>query len=552
MGASMTPLHEFLVGDTRLPLLVLLTSVAFLLLIACANVGNLLLVQASGRQREAALRLALGAGRSRLVRQSLTESLMLSALGGAIGLALGVVGTRALVALQPRGMLRVSEFGVDRPVLFYVVLITLASSLVFGTAPALWLRHRDPADTLKDGGRGAGRGVRTRRWASALVVGEVALALLMTVGAGLLVRSLWHLRRVDPGFDSRGVLAANITLGRAYDTTTKVEAFTNALVERVRALPGVTSVALSATVPLGDGGYTMDVMGEGRPANAYGSEVAHRAVSPGYLRTLAVPLLRGRGFTAQDRSGAPPVTLINEALAQSYYPGENPVGRRIAFDKVPTPTSTWYTIVGVIGNERSRSLDAAPRGEVIVPMSQDVSNDFNVLIRTSGDAAAVGPFLRMAVRELDPTLAILSLRTLEELRVASMAKARFLTTLLLVFAAIGLVLSVVGVYGVLAQVTRNRTREMGIRIALGAQSTQVRWLVVRQGLALTVAGLLLGGAGALVATRAMRKLLFNVAPNDPATLLAVALILAATSVLAAWIPAVKASRSDPCAALRAD
>jgi putative ABC transport system permease protein len=437
-------------------------------------------------------------------------------------------------------------------VLFYVVLITLASSLVFGTAPALWLRHRDPADTLKDGGRGAGRGVRTRRWASALVVGEVALALLMTVGAGLLVRSLWHLRRVDPGFDSRGVLAANITLGRAYDTTTKVEAFTNALVERVRALPGVTSVALSATVPLGDGGYTMDVMGEGRPANAYGSEVAHRAVSPGYLRTLAVPLLRGRGFTAQDRSGAPPVTLINEALAQSYYPGENPVGRRIAFDKVPTPTSTWYTIVGVIGNERSRSLDAAPRGEVIVPMSQDVSNDFNVLIRTSGDAAAVGPFLRMAVRELDPTLAILSLRTLEELRVASMAKARFLTTLLLVFAAIGLVLSVVGVYGVLAQVTRNRTREMGIRIALGAQSTQVRWLVVRQGLALTVAGLLLGGAGALVATRAMRKLLFNVAPNDPATLLAVALILAATSVLAAWIPAVKASRSDPCAALRAD
>jgi predicted permease len=552
MGASMVPLHEFLVGDTRLPLIVLLTSVAFLLLIACANVGNLLLVQASGRQREAALRLALGAGRSRLVRQSLTESLLLSVLGGGIGLALGIAGTRALVALQPPGMLRVSEFGVDRPVLFYVVLITLLSSLVFGVAPALWMRQRDPADTLKDGGRGAGRGVRTRRWANALVIGEVALALLMTVGAGLLVRSLWQLRRVDPGFDSRGVLAASIVLGRAYDTPTKVEVFTNSLIERVRSLPGVTSVALSATVPLGDGGYTMEVMAAGRPANAYDSEVAHRAVSPEYFTTLKVPVLRGRAFTAQDRAGSPAVALINDALAHSYFPGEDPVGQRIAFDKVPTAASTWYTILGVVGNEHSQSLDVAPRGEVIVPMAQDVSNDFNILIRTSGDAASIGPYLRSAVREQDPSLAILSLRSLDELRAASMAKARFLTTLLLVFAGIGLTLSVVGVYGVLAQVTRNRTREMGIRIALGAQATQVRWLVVRQGLALTVAGLVLGGVGALVVTRAMTKLLFNVAPNDPLTLLVVAVLLAATSVLAAWIPGVKASRSDPCTALRAD
>ena len=552
MGAAMMPLHDFLVGDTRLPLLILLTSVAFLLLIACANVGNLLLVQAAGREREAALRLALGAGRARLIRQGLTESLMLSSVGGLCGLAVGWAGTRALVRLQPRGMLRVHDFGVDGSVLVYLVAITVISALIFGIAPALWARHRSPADSLKEGGRGAAHGGRAKRWGDLLVVSEVALALLMTVGAGLLVRSFLQIRRVDAGFDPHGVLAAAVELNARYDTSTKVDAFMGALEARARAIPGVTGVALASNVPFKGTGYTTDFIAYGRPEGGYGTEIGNRTVTPSYFETMKVPVLRGRTFGPEDRDGSAPVLVINEALASSYFKGQDPVGQRITFGKVPTPKSTWYTIIGVVGNEHVDALDVAPRIEAFHAEAQEPSGYMVVLLRTNGDPAALTPTLRGVVRELDPTLTLLDVSTMERLRDESLARARFLTMLLLAFAAIGLVLSVVGVYGVLAHVSRNRTREMGIRIALGAQAAQVRWLVVRQGLGLTAAGLVVGGGVALFATRAMTKLLFNVAPNDPLTLTGVAFLLAATSVVAAWIPALKASRADPSVALRAD
>ncbi len=551
MGASMQPLHRYLVGDTRLPLIVLLTSVAFLLLIACANVGNLLLVQASGRERETSLRLALGAGRSRLVRQALAESLVLSLLGGSCGLVLGWAGTRWLVRLQPEQMLRVHDFGVDTTVLGYVVAITILSALMFGVAPAIWMRHRDPADSLKDGGRGTSQGHTARRWANTLVVGEVGLALLMTVGAGLLVRSLWQMRSVNPGFDARGVLSVEVALNRKYDSVTKVEAFMTQLVERARAIPGATNVATTTSLSLTGTSWTSDYVAAGRPADGYGTEIGHRIVSPDYFATMKVPVLRGRTFTPAERRGGPLVVMINEALARSYFAGQDPVGQRIAFDKVPTPKSNWYTIVGVVGNEHSDGLDIAPRVEVYESAVQSPSGQVYLLLRTAGDPTSLVPAARAIVHDLDPTLALFSVRTMDSVRDASMAKARFLTTLLLMFAAIGLALSVVGVYGVLAQVSRNRTREMGIRIALGAQASQVRWLVVRHGLVLTVAGLLVGGIIALFATRAMSKLLFNVAPNDPLTLIGVALILAGTSIVASWLPALKAGRADPATALRA-
>lgn len=552
MGAAMVPLHDFLIGDTRLPLLVLLTSVAFLLLIACANVGNLLLVQATGRQREAALRLALGAGRGRLVRQALTESVVLSLIGGVGGLALGWAGTRALVRLQPADMLRVREFGVDLPVLAYVVAITFASGLLFGAAPALWARHRDPAESLKDGGRAAVQGGRSRRWAEALVVSEVALALLMTVGAGLLVRSFMQMRRVDPGFEPDHVWVGAVTLNSAYDTDDKVAAFLRELQTRARALPGVTSAALVMNPPLTGPSWTSDFIGYGRPAGEYGTEVAHSLVSPGYFGTLKVPLLRGRDFTTQDTPSSTPVIVINEALVRSYFKGQDPIGQRLAFEKVPTPKSTWYTVIGVAGDEHTEALGIAPRPVVYESSLQDVIGYTRVAVRTTGSPTALTAPMRSVLRDLDPTLALTNVTTMDELRDASLARSRFMTLLMLMFGVIGLVLAVVGVYGVLAQVSRNRTREMGIRMALGAQAAQVRWLVVRHGLRLTVAGLAVGGFAAMFATRALTKLLFGVAPNDPATLIVVALLLAATSFAAAWLPALRASRSDPMAALRTD
>jgi len=552
MGALMMPLHDYLIGDTRLPLLVLLTSVAFLLLIACANVGNLLLVQAAGREREVSLRLALGAGRGRLVRQALTESLVLSVVGGACGLAAGWAGTRLLVRLQPANMLRVHDFGVDGSVLAYIVAITLGSALIFGTAPALWTRRRSPADSLKDGGRGTAHGARVKRWGNALVVSEVALALIMSVGAGLLVRSFDAVSRVDPGFDPHGVQATAVELNTRFDSAAKIDAFMRALEARARAIPGVGAAALASNIPFNGTSYTTDFIAYGRPEGHYGTEIGNRTVSTSYFSTMKVPLLRGRTFTADDRFGGTPVLVINEALASTYFKGENPVGQRITFGKVITPKSTWYTIIGVVGNEHVDALDVAPRIEAFHAEAQEPSNYMVLLLRTKGDPTALTQPVRALLHDLDPTLAPLSVSTMDELRSKSLGRARFLATLLLGFALIGLVLSVVGVYGVLAQTSRHRTREMGIRIALGAQASAVRWLVVRQGLRLTAVGLVLGAVVALFSTRAMSALLFGVTPTDPVTLFGVAVLIATTSAVAAWIPARKASRADPAIALRND
>jgi putative ABC transport system permease protein len=552
MGALILPLQSYLVGDTRLPLLLLLTSVAFLLLIACANVGNLLLVQAAGREREAALRLALGAGRGRLVRQALAESLVLSFVGGAAGLLVGWSGTRALVRLQPAGMLRVHDFGIDAAVLGYVLAITVVSGLLFGVAPALWMRRRDPAASLKDGGRGAGQGIRAKRWGEALVVGEVALALLMTTGAGLIVRSFLQIRDVNPGFDSNGVLTAQVSLNRSYDTVTKVQAFMSQLEARGGAIPGVTNAAIATSIPFMGPAYTSDFIAYGRAASDYGTEIGHRTVSASYFKTMKVPLLSGRMFDETDRVGSAPVVMINEALAKSYFRGQNPVGQRIALDKVPTDKSTWYTIIGVVGSEHVDALDVQPRIEVFNAASQEPPSYAYVVLRTDGNPANLVASLRAVVHDLDPSLALVDAKPMDDLRAASLAKIRFLTTMLLDFAIVGLVLALVGVYGVLAHVSRNRTREMGIRVALGAQPTQVRWLVVRHGLALAASGLALGLVIAVFATRLMSKLLFNVAPNDPLTLIGVSLLLAVTSLVAASLPARRAARVDPAIALRAD
>jgi len=449
-------------------------------------------------------------------------------------------------------MLRVHDFGVDAAVLGYVLAITIVSGLLFGLAPALWMRRRDPAASLKEGGRGAGQGSRAKRWGEVLVVGEVALALLMTTAAGLVVRSFLQVRDVNPGFDSHGVLTAQVGLSQAYDTSTKVQAFMSQLEARARAIPGVTNAALATSIPFIGTGYTSDYIAYGRAADQYGTEVGHRTVTASYFKTMKVPLRSGRMFDETDRLGSPPVVLINEALAKSYFQAQNPVGQRIAFDKVPTPKSTWYTIIGIVASEHVDALDVQPRIEVFHAATQEPPTYVVVLLRKDGDPAGLVASLRGVVHDLDASLALIDPKPMDVLRAASMARIRFMTTMLLGFALVGVVLAVVGVYGVLAHVSRNRTREMGIRVALGAQPTQVRWLVVRHGLALSISGLALGLVIAAFATRLMATLLFNVAPNDPLTLIGVSLLLAATSLVAASLPARRAARVDPAIALRAD
>jgi putative ABC transport system permease protein len=553
MGAGLTPLQPFLVGDSRRPLLVLLSAVGLLLLVACANVGNLLLVQAAGREREVALRLALGARRARLVRQALTESLVLAALGGVAGFALGWWGTLALGALRPAGLLPVSSVGVDWSVLAYVAGITTASGLLFGIAPAIWSGRRVPADALREGGRAGSPGRRQRRWIEGLVVAEIGVALLLSVGAGLLVRSLWRLEQVRPGLDPNGVLTAEITLpGIRYDSAAKIVTFWSQLLEKVRALPGVESAATISQLPLTAPSWSSDFAIAGRGPDEFGTEVVHRVASPGYLEVMRGKLLSGRFFTDADRAGAERVVVINDALAKKYFPREDPVGRRVAFDRVPTPASTWRTIVGVVESERQGAMAMEPRLEFIAPVAQDQSNLEALVVRTRGDPASLAPSVRRAVAELDRNLALASVRPMTEVRADAVARQRFVTTLLLAFAGVGLLLAMIGVYGVMAHLARGRTREIGIRVALGARTAEVQWLVVRRGAALTILGVVGGVAGALVATRALLTLLYEVGPFDTLTFVTVPALLVVASLAACWIPARRASRVDPMESLRAE
>jgi putative ABC transport system permease protein len=450
-------------------------------------------------------------------------------------------------------MLPMQDVGVDWRVVGYVVAVTTASGLLFGVAPAIWRGRRAPAEILKEGGRLASEGSRIRRWANALVVAEIALALLLTTGAGLLVRSFWRLQQVDPGFDPKGVLAVAINLPPAkYDTTTKVIGFFNELQARARRLPGVTEAATVVTPALTGTGWTSDFHIEGRPTDEYGSEVVHRTAAPDYFRVMRIPLRSGRVFTDADREDSPPVVVINETLARQYFKDQDPVGQRIAFDRIPDSTSVRYTIVGVVGSERQASLAIEPRIEVFTPFAQAPNEYMTLMVRGSVPPSTLGTSVRQLVHDMDPELAIVSMDPMETLWSRSVASQRFFMTLLLAFASVGLALAIVGVYGVIAQVARRRTKEMGIRIALGARATHVQWLIVRHGLRLVLVGLVLGIGAAFGATRAMRALLYEVAPSDPLTFLTVPLLLVITALAASWLPAARASRADPANTLRTD
>lgn len=551
-GAGMAPLHDFLVGETRTPLLVLLGAVGLMLLIACANMGNLLLVRATGRRRELGVRAALGAGRGHLVRQMLAESAVLAVLGGLCGIALGIAGTRLLERLQPEGLLWVTRFPVDGGVVAFGVITTAAAALLFGTIPALLAGRSEPADALRGATPGAGRG--SRPVMGGLVIAEVALAVMLVLGAGLLVRSIIALRHVDPGFNPRGVLSVTLNIpGARYGSPAQVIAFYDEVLARIRAIPGVESAAASSTLPMRERGATSDFSIAMRAPGEYGTDAIVRLATPGYFETMRVPVLSGRPITEADAFGGERVALINEALARQYFRGENPVGQRITTERSPDSTATWRTIIGVVGSERQSAIATPPQPEIIEPFAQDIDREMFIHVRVAdGEPMRLVPLIRSIVLDIDPELPLYGAVAMEDVVADSMARDRVLMLLLVTFAAVAMVLALVGVYGVTAQTTRQRLPELALRMALGARAADVVWLTIRRSFAVVAAGLVVGVAAALVATRAMTRVLYGVTPNDPVTFAVVAALLGATGIIACWLPARRAARADPAATLRAE
>ncbi|MFN8580027.1 MAG: ABC transporter permease [Gemmatimonadaceae bacterium] len=558
MQAGMEPMQDALTSDVRKPLFTLLAATGLLLLIACANVGNLLLVRSAARERELVLRRALGAGVSRVIRQALAESLLLAALGGAAGYALGWWGARSLLAMQPPGLLPVSNVHPDGRVAAALLVVTSLCAVVFGIVPAFWSGRRDPADVLKEGSRTGSDSKRMRSWGNALVVGEIALALMLTVGAGLLVRSLWNITRVSPGFDAHNVLTVQLSLPSAkYGSdeagqTEKIRAFYDELLLRARGVPGVSTAALASDLPLTGPSWSSDFSVAGRPPEAYGREVVHRQLSPGYFHLMRVPLLAGRDFTDRDVRGSEPVIILNQSLVRKYFGSENPIGQRIAFDKEPDSTSVWNTVIGVVGDEHQGRLSEDPRIEIFAPSRQDVRSGAFLLLRTNGDPLQLVSTVRRLIADMDPALAIMGVRTMEDVQYHSMARERFMTALVLSFAVVGVLLAIVGVYGVMSQLAQRRIREMGIRMALGARASAVRWLMVRHGLLLIGGGAVIGSLLALASTGPLDSMLFGVGPRDGPTYAAVLLVLVTTGLIACAVPARRAAQASPAETLRAE
>ena len=555
MGAGITPLHEFIVGDTKRPLIVLLSAAAVLLLIACANVGNLLLLHALGRSRDTSLRFALGATRSRVARQALTESLTLSVVGGVLGVALGWAGARALLALQPAGLLPVTDVDIDYRVLAFAIGLTTLSGLFFGVAPALNATRQSPADALNAGGSRTVTGGRVRRWARQLVMAEVALAVLLTVGAGLLLRSYEKVSRVDPGFEPTGVLTLGLTVPESrYDSVAQVVRFYSRLFERVRAIPGVEAVGATRELPATVASWSANLAVEGRPPMEQSTDIIYRQIMGDYFRAMRVKLLKGRAFAPADTREAVRVAIINDVMARQYFANEDPIGRRIAMDRVPDSTTTWWTVVGVVSSERQASLTSPARPEVFLHMPQNATRRMLIVARVSEgrDPLSIAQPVRRVVRDLDSLIAIASLRPMTEVHAEAMSRERFTSALVLVFAVTGIVLALVGVFGALGQLVQTRWRELGIRMALGARQADVRWLVVRHGLALLGVGVAAGLVFALASTRILSSLLYEIRPTDTLTYASVAILIVGAGLLACWLPARRASRADPAVSLRAD
>ena len=563
-GALVLSLHEEWVGNMRTPLLLLLGAVLLVQLIACANVANLLLARGEARQHELAVRTAMGASRGRLVRQLLTESLVLGVAGGLLGLVLALWGMEALIAAAKDTLPRASQVRMDLSALGVALVVSLGSGLVFGLLPALQATRSAPLGALQLAGRGATAGVRRLRTRNVLVVVEVALAVMLVVSAGLLLRSFWGLRLVKPGFDMYSVLTLELSVPSVrYATGTQVAQFYRGLLERLSGLPGVEAAALTSSLPMTRTGlaiYDVEVEGRTRGPGQLRPAGFYHAVSPDYFRALGIPVLRGRDFRLDDDNGRMEVAMVNESMARLLWPGEEPVGKRFrlggaadAADPFP-----WVTVVGVVADTRSSTLGEGPRPEyyLLHGALAEARNTLHratwVVLRTRVAPSSLGDAARGVVRELDAGLAVANVRTLEQVTLATASRTRFIALLLALFGVGGLTLAAVGIYGVLAFMVAQRTREMGIRMALGATRWSVIGLVVGHGLRLTAVGVVLGVAAAMGVGELLRSMLFEISPTDPLTYAVVVVVLGGVALLASYLPARRATTVDPGTALRSE
>jgi predicted permease len=555
-GATVISMRDAIVGDVRPALLILLGAVGLVLLIACANVANLLLARGEARGREIAVRLALGASRRRIVRQLLTESLVLAMAGGVVGLGLAWWGTKALLAVNPEAIPRLELVRVDMTVGLAALALALVTGVVFGLVPALRLARPELQSSLKEGTRGGSVGRTQQRLGRALVAGEVALAVVVVIGAALLVRSFWTLRNVDPGFAPDHLLAIDLSVPPARYDDAAATAFYRRLVERVGTLPGVTIAAAASDLPPVANGNNWDIEILGRP-RAPGSAAPSpnvRSVTTDYFRALRIATVRGRAFANEDVGSSRPVAVINETAQRTIWRDTNPVGQQIRFAR----DEPWVTILGVVRDVRSMGLEQDAPSELYLLHEQlpriagSAERTMYVVARTTGDPAALSGAARAAVREVDPLVAITGIQPVTEMIELSVARPRFTMLLLGIFGVVALVLAAVGIYGIMSHAVKRRTREIGIRMALGARPADVLRLIVGQGMSLAGLGLAIGVVAALAATRLMARLLYGVSATDPVTFGAIVLLLALVAFAASWVPARRAVATDPTSALRSE
>jgi putative ABC transport system permease protein len=557
VGFTTFPLHEALVGDVRPALLLLLGAVGFVLLIACANVANLLLARAVARETELAVRTALGAGRGRLVRQLLTESIVLGAAGGFAGLLIAFWGSDMLVALQPEGIPRLNEVAIDRYVVIFTMGISLLTGLFFGAIPALQMTRGSLATSLKEGGRGNMAAAGSARLRGTLVVAEMALAVMLLAGAGLLIKSFGRLQAVDPGFRPEETLSFELSLPRStYSEDPQIISFYERLSDRIAALPGVRTVGGVMGLPLSGLRFNISFKVEGRPEAAPGQEptMEVRVTTPDYFRTLGVPLERGRFFTNADTAEAPRVVILSQAAVKKYFRDEDPIGKRIelGWGRGKDQKRAGGEVVGIVGDVKELGLDEEFPAEIYLPMRQWPVGRMAIVARTAVPPMTIAPQVKQVVQELDANLPVNQIRTVEDVVAESIAQPRFYMLLLGAFAVVALALAAIGIFGVMSYTVSQRTREIGIRMALGAQGGSVVSMVVRQAMILAATGLALGTVAALALSRTMTTLLFDMSPTDPVTFATVAGVLGFVAFLASYVPARRAANVDPIDALRAE
>jgi len=552
-GVNLVPLHEQVTGKVRTALLVLLAAVAFVLLIACANVANLLLARAAAREREIAIRTALGASRWRIVQQLLTESALLGLVGGAVGLLLAIWGLDALVKLSPATIPRLDQIGIDGRVLGFTAAVSLLTGFIFGLVPALQASKPDLNETLKEGGRGTTGGARGRRIRSSLVISEIALSLVLLIGAGLLIKSFIHLQKFDLGFKPDHLLTMRVQLpGSKYREEKQLVNFFQQLLPRMESVPGVQSVGGISEIFLNDTPNSTNFTIEGRPAQtaAESIEVPLDAVTANYFRVMGIPLLKGREFDDHDAIGSPLVVIVNNTFARRFFPDEDPLGKRFIYGQPDGANPPWMTIVGVVSDMRRTGFERAVRPETFLPQNQQPDGGLTLVARTSGEPTNFAGALRDAIWEIDKDQAVYNIKTMDATLAEMTSERRFNTLLLGLFAAVALILASVGIYGVISYSVAQRTHEIGIRIALGADRRNVLRLIVGQAMGLALIGVGVGLTSAFILTRMMTSLLYSVSATDPTIFTLIAVILTGVALGASFIPARRALKVDPMIALR--